>query len=97
MGGLYPHNILLEIAVEFGILGILIFSIILVTIIIKLFRLDLFSFFPYAALFSICFGRLMVSSTFWSRPEFWLIVSVFLFNTPQKQVLTAYQYHSGNG
>lgn len=97
MYGLYPHNILLEIAVEFGVFGILIFSIILVSIIIKLFRLDLFSFFPYAALFSICFGRLMVSSTFWSRPEFWLIVSVFLFNPPQKQGSTTYQYHFGNG
>lgn len=85
MGGLYPHNIFLEIAVEFGVIGIFVLAIILILIIVRLFRLERSSFFPYAALISICFGRLMVSSVYWSRPEFWLVLSVFLFRLPRQR------------
>ena len=91
MNGLYPHNIFLEIAVEFGIIGIFVFVIILGLLIVRLFRLDKSLFFPYAALFAICFGRLLVSSMYWSRPEFWLILSFFLFNFPRNKQEVLYR------
>ena len=86
MNGLYPHNILLQIATELGIVGLLFFIVCFILMIIKLFSFNNDSFLFWGMLFSIVFGRLLVSSSFWERPEFWLIVSALLFssNIPNK-------------
>ncbi len=80
MNGLYPHNVFLQIATELGIIGLIVFVVGLIITIVRLFRLQNDAFLFLGMLFSIVFGRLLVSSTFWERPEFWLLLSASLFN-----------------
>lgn len=81
MNGLYPHNLFLHVGTEFGIIGIVLVVVILMIAIKKLFyqSSDVFLFYNY--IFSIAIGRLMVSSMYWARPEFWVIIGLFICNS----------------
>lgn len=80
MFGLYPHNIFLQVMTELGVIGLLVLCFILAVIVIKLFRTKNDRFIFLSFIFSIVIGRLTVSSIFWARPEFWLMLGIFLFN-----------------
>ena len=88
MSGLYPHNIFLQVATELGIFGLLALLAILAVTIVRLVRMDRDSFLFWGMLFSITYGRLMVSSTLWERPEVWLLTGAMLFGSSysEKQV-----------
>ena len=85
MSGLYPHNIFLQVATELGIVGLLVLLAILAVTIIRLVRMNRDSFLFWAMLFSITYGRLMVSSTLWERPEFWLLTGAMLFGSSRSE------------
>lgn len=80
LDGLFPHNFFLQAAVEFGIIGLILSVILFVALFVKNFTVLDTEFPYYAILFSICFGRLLVSSTYWDRPEFWLLLGYALIN-----------------
>lgn len=73
--GTYPHNIFLEFYVQFGIFGI----IILVCFLIKVFGYLLLKNYKNKEillfLFSLSIPRLILSSSFWERPEFWGLIA----------------------
>ena len=81
--GDYVHNLFLQVAQDFGITGIFALLFFLIFAIKKItnknlplnYRLCLWS------LFSISFGRLMVSSVYWKRPEFWMLISLCLVDS----------------
>ena len=80
LNGLFPHNYFLQAAVEFGVVGLIISVILFVTLFVRNFTVLDTEFPYYVVLFSICFGRLLVSSTYWDRPEFWLLLGYALIN-----------------
>lgn len=77
MGYDYYHNILLEIGADFGL------------IVLAFFLVYVFFMFKNCiwkrtqremiliVLFAVAFGRLFFSSTFWKRPEFWILLSIY--------------------
>lgn len=73
--GLYPHNIFLEFYVQFGIFGVTI----LVCFLIKVFGYLLLKNYKNKEillfLFSLSIPRLVLSSSFWERPEFWGLIA----------------------
>lgn len=85
----YPHNIILDIAISFGIIGILLFFYLIIILIFKYFKKDrkkdgynkiIICIFIY------CITRLMLSSTFWSESYFWMLLGLILFNNNSKRV-----------
>ena len=79
MNGLYPHNIFLQVASELGIIGLVALLMLLGLSAVRITLLNSDAFLFWAMLFSITYGRLLVSSTFWERPEFWLLTGAVLF------------------
>lgn len=76
IGMLYPHNIILQIGIEFGLIGLaiwILYEILIFKRIIQL-RGDKFNF--MIIIFAITNGRLMVSSNFWERPEWWFLMAL---------------------
>lgn len=72
----YPHNILLEIYVQFGLVGILLICLIIFKIIKKLKKGDINEKVLIIILFSLSVPRLTFSSSFWERPEFWGLIGL---------------------
>lgn len=77
----YYHNIFLDILANFGIFIFLFFCIFLI---VKFYRAYCSNQKEIQAtfliLFIIPFGRLLLSSSFWLRPEFWLYLSYSIHN-----------------
>lgn len=84
MEGSFPHNVFLHIGCEFGIIGIIFIITIFILALIKTLRSNSDDFLINNYLFSIAIGRLLVSSMYWARPEFWLFISYFLFKSHKK-------------
>lgn len=80
MNYLYPHNIFLQVAAESGIIGLMLLGITLYTMARRLFMCERDYFMFYNMIFSISIARLLVSSNFWERPEFWLSIGIFIIN-----------------
>jgi hypothetical protein len=77
----YYHNIILDIIVSFGVIFFLFFLIYISISFVKMLKTDNNNLqWIYCILFLLSFGRLMVSSTFWQRPEFWLFISFYVNN-----------------
>lgn len=74
--GNYAHNLFLQVGLDLGIGGIIVTLLFIIFSIILLAtnRLIIEEKIVLAALFSISVGRLLVSSTLWERPEFWMYV-----------------------
>lgn len=79
MGGLYPHNLILHVGTEFGLLGLLFLLILLVKSIMSILSVEINCALLFVYFFSISIGRLLVSSSYWERPEFWFVIGLFLF------------------
>lgn len=79
-GGRYVHNLFLQVGVDMGIVFAATLTIFLIYVLYKMGskknlmdeRVVLCVF------FSISVGRLLISSTIWRRPEFWMLVSLCL-------------------
>lgn len=85
--GRYPHNLFLEVAVEWGILGLLVVFCMIVVFLYKLYvEKNMVNKNVMLILFTIMFGRLLVSSSYWERPEFWMCLGMFLF-TQRKEIV----------
>lgn len=78
----YIHNIFFQILVEFGIVGfifLILFLLRFLKTVKNLIKKDYQKHTFVLLLFSLSIGRLLVSSDFWIRPDFWIIVSIVLF------------------
>lgn len=85
--GCTPHNIFLQILLESGVIGLLIWIIILGYCLNKYKKMYIEQeglFKVTTLVISIALGRLLVSSDMWIRPEYWLALSM-LFNFQHKQ------------
>lgn len=72
----YYHNILLDLAVNFGIpLTIIFIAIFLYRGNQILTTKDKITITVFLVLLCLPMGRLFISSNFWSRPDFWLLIS----------------------
>ena len=78
MNGLFPHNIILQVGTEFGIIGLAILIYVLFVSLKNTFSFDNIEFLLLIFIISITLGRLMVSSMYWARPEFWLYIAMFM-------------------
>ncbi|MCI8995787.1 MAG: O-antigen ligase family protein [Lachnospiraceae bacterium] len=78
--GLYVHNLFLQVGQDFGIPAMLFLIIFLILILsyINSKKVSLEVKIVYEVLFAISIGRLMVSSVLWRRPEFWMLVFLYL-------------------
>lgn len=79
-GGQYAHNIFLQAGLDFGILGIIAMSGLLLMMLLMIMdnRREKDQRYYMASLFAIAIGRLMLSSVIWRRPEFWMLFFSFL-------------------
>lgn len=72
----YYHNIFLDLLVNYGVFITGILILLLIYVVWGVFtRGTLDEKYLISILFLVPFGRLMVSSSFWLRPEFWLFLS----------------------
>lgn len=77
--GITPHNMVLQILLEFGVIGLgisLVLGIIMIYVLysIRKFNNDLFLL--LTIILSVSLGRLLVSSDIWLRQELWLFISL---------------------
>ncbi len=76
--GNYCHNFIIEVLFDFGIFGgtiLLIFIVWKLAFIIKNSAKTTW-YEMFAVFFSFCFGRLLLSGTFWSETNFWLLLAI---------------------
>jgi O-antigen ligase len=77
--GYTAHNIILQILLESGVIGLLVWLIIWFICFckyIKISKLNETGYYRIITLFfAISFGRLLVSSDMWLRPEYWFVFS----------------------
>lgn len=82
MYGGWPHNILLQILLESGILGLMIWIIIgayCVRSYIKMAADDHLAMHKVTTMIlALAFGRLLFSSDMWLRPEYWYVISMLI-------------------
>ena len=79
--GVSPHNLFLQILIEFGVIGMGIFiatgiSLFFLLTIIR--KKDNELFLLLLIIFSVSFSRLLVSSDLWLRQELWLFISMVI-------------------
>jgi O-antigen ligase len=84
------HNIILQILIECGIFGLVLWLIIWVFCINKYAKMSLVKdkglFRVTTLIIAIAFGRLLISSDMWLRPEYWFVLSLLLgFNYETKR------------
>lgn len=74
----YVHNFILQILIEFGVIGLFLAISIFIYFFIRIIYLQKNKHFLklYIAILSVVFGRLLFSSDYWLRPEFWLFISL---------------------
>ena len=100
-GASYYHNIILDVAVTFGLPGISFFMAFIIWHSYKAFKTKNKK---HQAIFLILIiipmGRLFVSSSFWQRPEFWIFISFcihqnnFFFKNKSAQSEIHYPMHA---
>lgn len=77
----WVHNIFLQMIIEYGFVGFSVICFLLFYLLIRIFIYETDKLFlkVYIAIISVVLGRLLFSSDYWLRPEFWLLLS-FSFN-----------------
>jgi O-antigen ligase len=80
--GLFPHNIFLQILLESGLIALICWACVWIYCI---FKYNLISNETEAGIFkittlvlSVTLGRLLISSDFWIRPEYWFLLSLII-------------------
>ena len=86
--GIYTHNILLDILVQYGMIGLTVFLIFFIKSVnnIKLIQAHEKKVFVFSLL-SIWLSKLMLSSSFWEEKTFWIYFIVTLFITAGEEQL----------
>jgi O-antigen ligase len=76
----YVHDFFLQILLEYGFIFGSLIVFLMFFLLKKVYdnRTDIYNTGIFIIVFSTVFGRLLVSSTYWQRPEFWLIISYML-------------------
>jgi len=79
----YPHNLFIEVTLDFGIIGLFLFILVWVYLIIKYFKYKKYN--PYfgdlvGLLFIYSFTRLMFSGTYWQESFYWALIGLILFH-----------------
>lgn len=83
--GVYYHNFFIQLGAEFGVPIVIIVMFILTYIILRMMlSSNKEGKYVFFMLFSIAFGRLLFSSSYWLRPELWLVVGMYCANTFEK-------------
>lgn len=76
-GSAYYHNVFLDIIVNFGVIIFVLFLFYILSVIYRVISIKNYSLFTtFFIIFFVSFGRLLVSSSFWQRPEFWLLMGI---------------------
>lgn len=77
----YPHNILLEICITFGIVGLILFLVFLVRIVYKFKTIQSDEYFKNTIIIIFIYSsiRLMLSSSLWKESLFWIGIGLILF------------------
>ena len=93
----YYHNVFLDLLVNYGVFITGVLVVLLVYVLWSIFtRGTLDETYLIAILFVVPLGRLMVSSSFWLRPEFWLFLSysinTFILQQRRRLPLSAIRY-----
>lgn len=83
--GTYPHNLFLEIYVQFGIVGIIIFSLVIIKLLFKIKLKKEEEYSILIILFILSIPRLMLSSSLWERPEFWGAIGYLLYLSQERK------------
>ena len=78
--GIYTHNLFLSVFSDFGILGILILTILCISVGKAIIRADKKERYIYILLLSVCFTKLMLSSVYWKSSGFWVLIGLALRN-----------------
>ena len=82
----YYHNLFLDFFVNLGfVISMLVILIISYCSYAILLKKDIYFFDFYWILFTLSIVRLMVSSNFWQRPEFWLFISFIVVHSRLKK------------
>ncbi len=77
----YYHNLFIQIGADFGVIVLLVASAAIIYTVIKACRsFDKTSQYLFFLFFSMAFGRLLVSSSYWLRPEIWMLSGMFFSN-----------------
>lgn len=79
--GEYAHNLFLQVGLDWGLLGIvvLVFLLILVMRTVRNSTINPSERLLLIVITSMSLGRLMFSSTYWLRPEFWMMIGLTLW------------------
>lgn len=89
---MYAHNLFLQAGLDFGVLGILTMVLFVIYVLYQIWNTSKMQnqcqnqCYVLAILFSIAIGRLMFSSIYWRRPEFWMLLITFLIIATNKTV-----------
>ena len=77
----YYHNFFLQLGAEFGWIVLILVGIAIIVMIAKIWKLkDKYKKYVFFLIFSIAFGRLLFSSSYWLRPELWLLIGMYFSN-----------------
>lgn len=78
IGMLYPHNIVLQTGVEFGIIGIFLWLCYELYALLVIYKSPTHISHFLIIIFAIANGRLLVSSNYWERPEWWFLLALIV-------------------
>ena len=95
-GGSYAHNIFLQVGEDFGIIAIVLLAVFLIYVIYLLAskKITMQEKIILLIFTSSSVGRLMVSSTLWKRPEFWMLVAfVLVYHSTRQHAINTYSSH----
>ena len=79
----YPHNLFLEVTLDFGIFGLILFCIFLIYLVKRYLHFSKINneYRDFVAILAIIgFTRLMFSDSYWQEPLFWLCIGFILFS-----------------
>ncbi len=76
-GSSYYHNIFLDILVNFGLIGFILFITFIIHTFYRATKIKNYYFIStFFIVFFVSMGRLVVSSSLWQRPEFWILMAI---------------------
>lgn len=81
----YPHNVILELLLDFGFLGIFIFIGLLIVVLVTLSKSDKKNKFIILLFLSFSLSRLFVSSSFWLESSLWIVFG-FVTNNRTRRI-----------
>lgn len=81
----YPHNVFIQIFIEYGYVGLFVFAIIIFMSILKYFKIDDNHKRDFVALLAVAQLRILTSGNFLEESSFWILFGV-LFYTRERRI-----------